>query len=516
MRTMIGRLPGLLPKQSPAIPWRLVGALSLLFVLALLSALLLGLGAWLPLGFVYGMALVAALIVAGLVSLSQGQLHVVLVTVLVLTIFQNPINQIAGPPIGYLMELICFTLLIGAAFAAWRRYGAHPAMRWMVGLMIAYFVLAIASTLLGRSHTVAALWQFQYNLKLPAMLLLGMAMTFTPAQHRSLKIFIWVAWLPIAAFVAIEALAPSSYFALMKTPVEHTINPFLGFGVRRAGPFLHSGAMAVTAAMACWIAAVHAFAKRSAWWGLPALIYLVLLVLSGQRQEALALGFCLCLLPAYVLRYQWRCAAVAMTLLVAIAVVAAVLLDFSAIQKLRDLAGAGTGLEQISERTVLSRTGVQIAKDYAPLGSGLGTYGGAGAQKFDQSQFVAYGFDKYWWFQRGLFLIDVYWPSVAAEAGFLAAALWGAALAVPLGLLVLSAMRDGFDNLLAWSALGCIVVVLANSPSSAALTDPRASFWGWLLIGAAFARAMQPHAEACAAAAQRLRVLKGELSERHA
>jgi hypothetical protein len=197
------------------------------------------------------------------------------------------------------------------------------------------------------------------------------------------------------------------------------------------------------------------------------------------------------ILGLFAMRRYWRVALVLGTLTFAVVSVLALIFNLGLAHRVDAAWGAGEGLEPVSERTVLTRTGVLIAEHWAPLGSGLGTYGSAGAQKFDQSQFEEYGFGKLWWFNRGMFLIDVYWPSVAAEAGFLAAGLWMLALVLILLLVARQAWRDGGTKPIAWLGTGAMVLMLGNSPTSAALTDPRLSFWMWLLVGAAAAHAMR-------------------------
>lgn len=468
-------------------------------LVALVSAALIGLGAFVPVGAFFGAVFVLAALALGIVKASQARMTRIFAFVLFLSIIAPPANLISGVPIGYLFEAICFTFLVGAALSAWRNHSHSKAFKVIVFCVLLYFALALLSTWLGRSRPMAAFWQLQYNLKVPAMFLIGMMLAFDEDQQRWLLRFLKWAWLPIAAFVGLEIIAPGTYERLMRLPLDHTTNPILGFGMRRAGPFQHSGLLAIAVALMCWCCLLFAHARRSLKWLMPAAIYFVLLLLSGQRQETLAFFVVLSFWGAYTLRQHWRPILVAGVLLIGLCAVTAQILNLKIVQKIEQKWGAGTGLEPVSERNELSRTGRAIATKWAPLGSGLGTYGSAGAQKFDQSQFLDYGFGKHWWFQRGLFLIDVYWPSVAAEAGFAGAAVWMAALLTILGLLVRSAWRDGPRNVLPWMASGAMLLMLSNSPTSAVLTDPRATFWMWLLIGAAAAQALRKPAPAAEA-----------------
>lgn len=489
-----------LGRRKPASRWPAILFGVGMVLLAILSAMFVGGGALIPVVALYGAALVVAAVALGLVTASQQRLTRIFALVLVLTILQAPVNQALGLPIGYAFELLCFTLMIGAAISAWRLHSDSTLFKVILFLVLLYFALALLSTGLGRSKRIAALWQLQYNLKIPAMLLIGMMMAFEENQQLWLKRFLKWAWLPILAFVMLETVAPSKYEHLMRLPLDHTVNPILGIGMRRAGPFQHSGLLAIASVMMCWCCLILAWSKRAWIWLVPAGIYLALLLLSGQRQESMSLVLMVCFLGAFLLRKHWRVLLVTGVLLLGLGAVGAQILNLKIVQKIEQKWGAGTGLEPVSERNELLRAGKAIALRYAPLGSGLGTYGSAGAQKFDQSQFIDYGFGKHWWFQRGLFLIDVYWPSVAAEAGFAGAAAWLAALLALLGLLMRSAWRHGPGNALPWLGTGALLLLLSNSPTSAVLTDPRATFWMWLLVGAAAAHALRKPAATAEAA----------------
>ena len=79
-----------------------------------------------------------------------------------------------------------------------------------------------------------------------------------------------------------------------------------------------------------------------------------------------------------------------------------------------------------------------LANNHFPLGSGLGTFGGVGAQKFDHSLYDQLGYGRYWWYLKNVFLVDTYWPNFIAEAGWLGAA---AIAACAIGLVLVSLLR---------------------------------------------------------------------------
>jgi hypothetical protein len=470
--------------------WLVALVAAALLLAAFLLAALVGLGAWQQAFGMVALTGFGALISFGLLHPSQKTWTAIVGLVLVVTLAHPVLDGVARLPIGYVYEVLCFGLLFGCAASAWRMHGRHPAFQWLVMLALLFFAAGLISSVAGRSKPLAAIWQAQYNLKLPAMLLIGMALAYTPAQERVFKAFVALAWIPIAGTVLLEMVAPGVYMAVFKQPIDHTINPLIGMGVRRQGLFPHSGYLALTAAMLGWASCVWAVEQRRWRWLLPLGGYLTLLLLAGQRQETAALVMAMAVMAAFHLRRHWQVLSIAGTLLAGLLVVLMLVFQVGLGEKLRNEWGAGQKLERVSERYVLTQNGFQIADENFPVGSGLGTYGGAGAQKFDQSQFYDRGFDRYWWFRQGQFLVDVYWPSVAAESGYLGAACWASAMALVMVLLVRQVWRTRGTSSLAWIASGAIILLLGNSPTSAALTDPRIAFWMWLLIGAALSKSL--------------------------
>jgi hypothetical protein len=486
------------PNARPVpLPQLLLGAGFLL--LALLLGALVGLGAGrLLVPALLGLLGFAALTIYGLRGPHQGVLTAVLLMVFAVTLLHPLAEASARAPIGYVFELLCFAWLAGALVQALQRHGSQPALRALLIALLLYLLMGVVSSVFGRSHLLAGVWQLQYNLKWPAMLLVGMLLAFGPQQERTLRLVAYWLWLPILAFVALEIAKPALHWRLLGLlSPDLTPNPLLGFGLRRQGPFPHSGYLALTAAGLAWVSGVQLLLQPQGrrWrWGLPLAMYLGLLALSGQRQEAAALVGAVLLGALVLLRRHWRLLLVYGTLAAGVLFTLALIFEVSVAQKLVAQWGGGERLAEVSERYVLSKAGLQIAHDWFPLGSGLGTYGGAGAQKFDQSLFIEMGFEKYWWFRQGSFLVDTYWPSVLAEVGWFGAA--GLAAAFLVVLLTMFRFVWSFDarDTIVWTGLGLLVILLLNSPTSASISDPRGAFWMWLMIGAGFARslALQP------------------------
>jgi hypothetical protein len=218
-----------------------------------------------------------------------------------------------------------------------------------------------------------------------------------------------------------------------------------------------------------------------------------MLLSSGQRQELFALGVTLILIAGIHWRRYLYLLAVAAGLAGSIVVVGLVYFEHVPMQRTLAKWGLVDGLTPLSERAILTTKGVEVAQQFFPFGSGLGTYGGPGAQKNDLSLFMDLGFARYWWFRQGKFLVDTYWPCIIAESGFFGAL----ALFIFFMLMWATLLRrawyavDTPAHALSLLALAAMTLLLANTPSSPILTDPRGAIVFWLIIGAAW-RATAP------------------------
>jgi hypothetical protein len=83
-------------------------------------------------------------------------------------------------------------------------------------------------------------------------------------------------------------------------------------------------------------------------------------------------------------------------------------------------------VEELEEgaRLVMTKTSWLIARDYFPLGSGLGTFGGWISRLFYSSVYSQYGLDRVFGLSPEVlegqdFLMDTYWPYVLGETGAL-------------------------------------------------------------------------------------------------
>ncbi len=321
--------------------------------------------------------------------------------------------------------------------------------RWFFVLFGVFVVFSILSSVFGYSKPFAALYQFLYNLKFPLMLLLGFRIGWSvETDRRFWRVLTWF-WAPLSAFVILELAAPSLYHSLALGLTEggsHSVtpNPLLrGVLDRVTGPFQHSGVLAYFAALFALLMVVRILTQPQlcSWrtW-LAGAAYLGLLVLSGQRQEAAAWLVC-AVIVFFVVRVRFSSRAILASVAVAMVALFTVLvvLGEEQIETLSSQWGMGDSYTPIkAARTVFYRDSIAIANDHFPLGSGLGTYGGVGAQQYDHSQYEQLGYGRYWWYRLNLYLVDTYWPNFIAEVGWLGAT---ALLLAVLGLMFYALVR---------------------------------------------------------------------------
>jgi len=292
--------------------------------------------------------------------------------------------------------------------------------------------------------------------------------------------------------VAFEWAAPVLYFKVF-TGKFVGIQDLTGdlskiFPSRALGPFEHPGMFAGCAATFAILAASRAiFFNTGRWrsWFLVTM-YFLLLVSSQERGELAA-----CVAAVFLLYLLERPERLVPRLLLtfvlsAVSVVVFMTVFAESIEKEAKLAGFGTVSSIDHPRSQLFHGAWFLAQKYFPLGSGWGTYGGAGSSKFDLSTYDYLGFRSYWWYPKEDFLMDTYWPNPVAETGFLGAT----ALFVSYLLLVIYAIKrcaeDHVSTKRYWAcAAAMIAYTIANSPTSPSFQDPRLFVLPALMLGIA-------------------------------
>ena len=80
-----------------------------------------------------------------------------------------------------------------------------------------------------------------------------------------------------------------------------------------------------------------------------------------------------------------------------------------------------TDTEGVSARQALNRTSLKIMDDYFPLGVGFGKYGSWFSKIYYSEYYSIYNIDSIYGIspEHSNFIIDVFWPSIIGESGFL-------------------------------------------------------------------------------------------------
>lgn len=361
-------------------------------------------------------------------------------------------------------------------------------MTFSLLLFFAFLFIAIVSTVLGRSTLMAALYQFISDLKPMLLVIMGFAIAWNDETEKIFwKIIEWF-WLPALLLVAFEWISPSVYFKVFKGVAAVPSDGL--FPSRAVGPFLNSSILAATGVMFSFLLFTRmqtnnsTSAKIHDWFRL--IMYVIVVITALQRFELVGLFIALVLI--YLLaepdKLAVRGAYSVVILFVALGLVWAVFGE----EFKREIAQMGIGNFNTIEtaRVQIYQGATVLAEQYYPLGSGLGTYGGAGAQKFNQSLYYQLGFAKYWWFGKESYLMDTYWANSIAESGFFGASL----LLLSYITLAIHSFVKGIKvtgkarTYWIFSSVG-IIYLLMLSISSPSFQDPMLAFLPLLAIGIA-------------------------------
>lgn len=482
MHIMTGSRLTVAPPNALLARWTLLG---LALLLGLGMALLVGAAVGLGLGLYVGVAVAGTVglfvwwrigwsaYAAGGSGLFWWALVLTLLTQFVTTF--SPISVLGVMEVWFLAVAVLAVPMAGQ----WMRQSALG--RAFVGLFVAFCGLSVLSSAFGRSDWWPAVYQFLYNLKFPLMLLLGFRIGWEERTRVQFwKVVSWL-WLPIALIVAVQIVVPNIYFSVAVGVNEGgalstTGNPLLrGILPRLTGPFVHSGVLAYFSALFLGLQLVRLLtdseARRAFWPRLAAVGYFGLLLLSGQRQETAAF-VAMAVVLVVVVKFRFSLLALfgAMAMIVfALGLVLAVL-GPDELYALAGQWGVGSPYEAItSARTVFYRDSIHLANTHFPLGSGLGTFGGVGAQKFDHSLYDQLGYGRYWWYLKNVFLVDTYWPNFIAEAGWMGAAAISACVASLVLASLLRAWRaESLDEKQIWA----MAFVGQFMPAVVSLTSP--------------------------------------------
>lgn len=349
-------------------------------------------------------------------------------------------------------------------------------------------LLGLSTVLNAQAHVAASVYQLLSDLKPVLLLGLGFALLQVPNAPRGLWWVLRWAWLPLVGLVAWQWLAPGLYGRVFNFPQAPILAAQGLLPSRALGWYEHSGMLGGFAAMMGLLAllrALHLPEQRHSNWALV-LIYSALLLASGQRAELASL-LAVALLAVVCLRPD-RLVARVLLVLPILAVLAAAFWFFFGDTLMREASMWGGSRYAPVEhpRALLYEGASYLANKHFPLGSGLGTYGGAGAVKFDQSLYYSLGFSQYWWFRDEDYLLDVFWQNVLAEGGWVALGVQVLQYLLLAGYALRQYARSAGLQRVLWGGAGFgVLFLMANSTVSPTFQDPRLFVWAALCVGLA-------------------------------
>lgn len=466
-------------------------------------------GAVLLIGFIFGILFISVGLVLG-----GGYFFVPAVAIIVLPIlylsFGNA-KYIAAAVFGFvwLMPLILPTvfkitgislvglwqiivLIFGSIGMAQyiRCVKEHRLFLYATMMLLLMIFIGVLSSIGGRPQFLSAAFQVFSDLKPLLIIGLGFCISWTDKTEALFWGTVKWFWIPGLAFVLFEWAAPGPYFSLMgQGPPSPSPDPAGFFPSRALGMFEHPSFLASVAAMLAICAATRAISERQqrGRYILACVLNFALVVCAVQRQEmvAVAIAIVICaviLVPRSAIFIGFFGG---LFLLVGAAAFWETFADDITTE------AASWGFSSVGSvdhpRAQIYAAAFQLAKTYWPLGTGLGTFAGAGAHRFDQSLYWETGFGNYWWFGKKDYLMDTYWPNSLAESGYIGflCLLISYALFIAGG--AMASIRANNRSKQYWAIFSAgMLYVLLISFSSPAFQDPRLYVICGICVGIAY------------------------------
>jgi hypothetical protein len=468
-----------------------------------LIAVILGVGLGAGL-FVYAIALLGGLYWLAycflkLFSIERPRTDLWFWTVIGLIVATSLLAKVTGIDLGAALELGLLAALPIVLRGGWHWLKVSHGARWWLTLFTAFMLISIFSSVLGRSHKLAAIFQFFTNLKFLYIIVLGFSIAWTLKTQRAFWWLVRWSWLPMTLLVAWQWASPGSYLVVFPASSLHSHDISL-FPSLAIGPFPHPAILANYTAIlfiAQYVAARLSWQSSGAVSLVALSSYLLLLIATGERQELLGVMVVMLVWEVVKLRGIHKAIALISNFVVGMVFAVAFFMLFQqSLTKEIDtwgLSGQLPNAQQEHPRGALYRHSFSVASRYFPLGSGLGTYGSAGAEKFDKSLYADLGFNSYPWYEKQDYLMDTYWPAFIAETGWIGTALL---LACYIFLTISTAKmaRGSADNetaiysAIAYCYMGYFLLLSATSP---AFQDPTLFLIPGAIVGVATRRFLE-------------------------
>ncbi len=319
------------------------------------------------------------------------------------------------------LDELALLFLINLAVKGYVRIIKNKWWLWIVVFFMGYLLQGVLSATISGvgfvqvSHQVVISLKFLYVI----FVLVGLNNPYDLFEkYLNFSKYVLFFSIPIVLF---QFMSPSIYDAFFSNGLHSGTVLFSG-GIkitRGAGFFTHPGQMAVyTASLSiCYFYIYFSnkvrVVKHVGWWFV---ISSVLLIVTFQRLEIAATIFVLTVVFFLTEKGRRRLVKYSVGLLFVCMVL---IMAYPILKFIYNQSAIDGIMSSADPRIVFYVLGVEIANDYFPFGSGLGTYGGFVAANYDSLVYLDYGYQDYYWYLQGNFLADTFWAHILGETGYL-------------------------------------------------------------------------------------------------
>nr|WP_321399021.1 hypothetical protein [uncultured Desulfobacter sp.] len=323
-----------------------------------------------------------------------------------------------GVSCGFIIEFItiAYTPFIIFAFKQ-----TNTEIKKLFFLIFIYYIISVISAFWGESKLIAALFQIATDFKFILFLLLGFFITWTPRTENFFLFSVRWIWVPLLFLIFWQWASPSSYFSIVHLTYSGQSDPLGIVPTRALGPFNHAATMASVTGLLSLITFSKAVNSEKKYY-LFSIIYFLLLFGTTERVEIFSCITVIIISSIYTISKKNKLTIgikVISILFLSICFVNFVLPEIYKKAKMSKEFCEFTGdIRAKQPRPFFYYKSVEIANQRFPLGSGPGTFAGAGAGKFNWLYYKEIGVTSYLWFSP-MYLFETYWPHFIAETGWI-------------------------------------------------------------------------------------------------
>jgi hypothetical protein len=399
-----------------------IGIYFFVFMLCMVTSLLVVMNAYKYIFYV--LVFVSFLVVLGLKKIYPFVIVRSLFVFFVACIFLQGITGGYNIPLNMLWQTSVFIVgLLGL-----KRLIEHVVLNKLLVFSFVMFLVYLAICLLsnfisGNGKFDAVSFQFISNLKLFFCIALGMIFATRIDLDRSIDRII-VPYIAVTFFfLMMQWFVKDLYLPLFNVAhIDTELTSYLPAPGRSL--FNHPSILAAVSAffalysLVKWLLYAESKTKNL----MNFIFSTILLLCSNQRQEIFGFMSCVFIVFMFYRREGWAKRLFISSSVMAIAILLFIGIFYDAfIQEIALWGFSGTQRSHIP-RMQMYEGAVSLANSYFPLGSGLGTWGGVGALKYDLSLYYKLRYSvEWWWRERDAYLLDAFWPNPIAEGGFIGA-----------------------------------------------------------------------------------------------